>query len=51
MKTATIYERRGVFYIRSSSETTAGIWVDDGDCYSISIDSDYDKIGKYVFTI
>ena len=48
MKSAIIHERKNIFYIRASSRTTAGIWVDDGDCYVISIDSEYEEIGKYV---
>jgi len=48
MKNAVIYERKNIFFIRASSQTTAGVWVDDGGCYTISIDSEYEEIGKYV---
>ena len=49
MKMIVIYERKGIFYIRASSQTTVGVWVDDGDCYTTSIDSEYEDIGKYVY--
>ena len=48
MKNAMIYERKNIFYIRASSQTTTGVWIDDGDCYAISTDSDLNEIGKYV---
>ena len=49
MKMIMIYERKDIFYIRAASQTTAGVWIDDGDCYTISIDSEYEDIGKYVY--
>ena len=49
MKHVSIYERNGEFYIQADSTTTVGLWVADGDCYTISVDSDYDEIGKYLF--
>jgi len=48
MKSAVIYERNNIFFIRASSETTAGVWIDDGECYVINSDSEYEEIGKYV---
>ena len=48
MKIAMVYERNNLFYIRASSQTIAGVWIDDGDCHVISIDSDFEEIGKYV---
>ena len=50
MKSAVIYERKGKFYIRASSQTNVGVWVDDGECYSVDVDSDHEEIGKCVFT-
>jgi hypothetical protein len=49
MKNTIVYERKGIFFIRTSSQTNAGVWIEDGDCYSIKIDAAYEEIGKIVF--
>ena len=43
---ATIYERRGSLYIRSSSQTDVGLWLEQGPCILLSADSAPDAIGE-----
>ena len=49
IKSATIYERNGIYFICTSSRTTSGLWISDGDCYMVNVDSEYEELGKYVF--
>ena len=48
MKHVTIYERKNVFYIRASSKTNVGVWIEDGECYAVNVDSNYEEIGECV---
>ena len=49
MKRATIYERKGMFYIRASSLTTGDVWAEDGVCHAVAIDSEYEEIGEHLY--
>jgi hypothetical protein len=51
MKHAIIYERKGILYIRTSSETTEGVWIDEGPCLAVSISSSAEEIGLAVRSV
>jgi hypothetical protein len=48
MKCAVVYERKEVFYISTSSQTTTGLWIDEEPCIAIKTDSSYEELGKAV---
>jgi hypothetical protein len=48
MKQAVIYERKGVLYIRTSSQTKDGVWIDEGPCLSVPTSGSPEEIGTAV---
>jgi hypothetical protein len=50
MKIANVYERKGVLFIRASSQTTTGVWIDDGPCFSSQLSASSEEVGRVVLT-
>jgi len=50
MRCAIVYERDAVLYIRTSSRTTDEVWIEDGPCSSMPVDSRIEEIAEAVRT-
>jgi len=46
MKKAVIYSRKGRLFFRTCSQTTAGVWIDEGVCLSLPSDAVNEDIGQ-----
>jgi hypothetical protein len=47
-KDAVMYERRGKLFVRTSSRTTTGLWLEVGDCTSLDASASPEEIGEAV---
>jgi hypothetical protein len=50
MKEAVLYERRGKFFVRTSSSATTGIWMEMGDCTTLDGSASSEEIGEAVLS-
>lgn len=48
MKKISTYERGGVLFIRTSSQTTTGIWIDEGPCSTLPVHAPAAEVGQLV---
>lgn len=48
-KLATVYRYRGALYVRASSRTSAGVWVDSGPVIRLSESADDQEIANALF--